>query len=179
MTADLAEAVALTCGLAEQDAMTVKLGALLHDVGKIGVPEHILCKPGKLTCDEMAIMRLHVEYGDEALSGVPCMGAVREMVKYHHEWWDGGGYPFRLRGEEIPFGARLVSVVDAFDSMTSDRPYRDSLPAAEARRRLRAGAGTQFDPALVEALIETLGSYEPRRVRSIDLQFLEELSPVV
>ena len=179
MTADLAEAVALTCGLAEQDAMTVKLGALLHDVGKIGVPEHVLCKPGKLTCDEMAIMRLHVEYGDEALSGVPYMETVREMVKYHHEWWDGCGYPFNLRGEEIPFGARLVSVVDAFDSMTSDRPYRNSLSVAEAHRRLRAGAGTQFDPALVEALIETLGSFEPRRVRSIDLQFLEELSPVV
>ncbi|MFN2598633.1 MAG: HD-GYP domain-containing protein, partial [Pyrinomonadaceae bacterium] len=131
MTADLAEAVALKSGLNEQDALLVKLGALLHDIGKIGVPENVLCKPGALTHEEMALMRLHVEYGDDALSGVPHMGEVREMVRYHHEWWDGGGYPFRLRGAEIPFGARLVSVVDAFDSMTSDRPYRQRLPRAE------------------------------------------------
>jgi putative two-component system response regulator len=179
MTADLAEAVAVNCGLGEGDAPLIKLGALLHDVGKIGVPEHILCKPGKLTCEEMAIMRLHVDYGDEALSGVPHMETVREMVKYHHEWWDGCGYPFNLRGEEIPFGARLVSVVDAFDSMTSDRPYRNQLSTGEAYRRLRAGSGTQFDPALVEALFDTLSTYEPRRGRAMDLQFLEELSPVV
>jgi putative two-component system response regulator len=179
MTADIAEAVALNSGLTEQDALLIKLGALLHDVGKIGVPEHILCKPGALTCDEMAVMRLHVDYGDEALSGVPHMETVREMVKYHHEWWDGGGYPFQLRGDEIPFGARLVSVVDAFDSMTSDRPYRTRLPRDEAHRRLCAGAGTQFDPALVESLFDTLSTYEPRRGRAMDLQFLEELSPVV
>jgi putative two-component system response regulator len=179
MTADIAEAVALNFGLNEQEALLIKLGALLHDIGKIGVPEHILCKPGALTCDEMAVMRLHVDYGDEALSGVPHMEIVREMVKYHHEWWDGRGYPFRLRGDEIPFGARLVSVVDAFDSMTSDRPYRTRLSRDEAHRRLRAGAGTQFDPALIEALFDTLSTYEPRRGRAMDLQFLEELSPVV
>jgi putative two-component system response regulator len=179
MTADLAEAVAANYGLGDRDAPLVKLGALLHDIGKIGVPEHILCKPGKLTCEEMAVMRLHVDYGDEALSGVPHMETVREMVKYHHEWWDGCGYPFNLRGAEIPFGARLVSVVDAFDSMTSDRPYRNQLSTGEAYRRLRAGAGSQFDPALVEALFDTLSTYEPRRERAMDLQFLEELSPVV
>ncbi|MDT7605082.1 MAG: hypothetical protein QOF61_3079 [Acidobacteriota bacterium] len=179
MTADLAEAVAVGFGLSDQESPLIKLGALLHDIGKIGVPEHILCKPGKLTCEEMAVMRLHVDYGDEALSGVPHMETVREMVKYHHEWWDGGGYPFQLRGAEIPFGARLVSVVDAYDSMTSDRPYRASLSSDEAYRRLRAGAGTQFDPALVEALFDTLSTYEPRRERAMDLQFLEELSPVV
>jgi putative two-component system response regulator len=179
MTADLAEAVAVNCGLNDQESPLIKLGALLHDIGKIGVPEHILCKPGKLSCEEMAVMRLHVEYGDEALSGVPHMETVRETVKYHHEWWDGCGYPFNLRGSEIPFGARLVSVVDAFDSMTSDRPYRASLPLDEAHRRLRAGAGTQFDPALVEALFDTLSTYEPRHGRAMDLQFLEELSPVV
>ncbi|MFN2595625.1 MAG: HD-GYP domain-containing protein, partial [Pyrinomonadaceae bacterium] len=178
MTADIAEAVAVNCGLTEQDALLIKLGALLHDIGKIGIPEHILCKPGALTCEEMAIMRLHVDYGDEALSGVPHMETVHEMVKYHHEWWDGSGYPFRLRGDEIPFGARLVSVVDAFDSMTSDRPYRQRLPRAEAHRRLRAGAGTQFDPDLVESLFDTLSTYEPRRERSIDLQFLEGLAVV-
>jgi putative two-component system response regulator len=179
MTADIAEAVAVNFGLAEQDALLIKLGALLHDIGKIGVPEHILCKPGALTAEETTIMRLHVDYGDEALSGVPHMETVHEMVKYHHEWWDGRGYPFGLGGADIPFGARLVSVVDAFDSMTSDRPYRARLSQDEAYRRLRAGSGTQFDPAIVEALFDTLSTYEPPRVRALDLQFLEELSPVV
>jgi putative two-component system response regulator len=179
MTAEVAEAVALNFGLSEQDALIVKLGALLHDIGKIGVPEHILCKPGALTAEETAVMRLHVDHGDEALSGVPFMETVRDMVRYHHEWWDGRGYPFRLGGSDIPFGARLVSVVDAFDSMTSDRPYRSSLPLDEAYRRLRAGAGTQFDPAVVESLLDTLSTYEPPPVRALDLQFLEELSPVV
>jgi putative two-component system response regulator len=179
MTAEVAEAVAVNFGLMEQDALVIKLGALLHDIGKIGVPEHILCKPGALTEEEMTIMRLHVDYGDEALSGVPFMETVHEMVKYHHEWWDGRGYPFGLGGADIPFGARLVSVVDAFDSMTSDRPYRSRLSQDEAYRRLRAGAGTQFDPAIVQALFDTLSTYEPPRVRALDLQFLEELSPVV
>lgn len=179
MTADLAEAVAINFGLADREAHVVKLGALLHDIGKIGVPERILLKPGALTPEETVIMRLHVDYGDEALSGVPYMEAVRDMVKYHHEWWNGRGYPFGLGRDEIPFGARLVSVVDAFDSMTSDRPYRASLSMIEAHRRLRASAGTQFDPALVEALFDTLATYEPPRVRALDLQFLEELSPVM
>ncbi len=179
MTADIAEAVALNFGLPEKDAIIIKLGALLHDIGKIGVPEHILCKAGALTREEMAVMRLHVDHGDEALSGVPFMETVREMVRYHHEWWDGRGYPFKLGGTDIPFGARLVSVVDAFDSMTSDRPYRSSLPLDEAYRRLRAGAGSQFDPAVVTALLDTLSTYEPPPVRGLDLQFLEELSPVM
>jgi HD-GYP domain-containing protein (c-di-GMP phosphodiesterase class II) len=142
-------------------------------VGKIGVPEHILCKPDCLTLEEMTFMRLHVEYGDEALSGVPHMEAVREMVRYHHEWFDGTGYPFGVAGSDIPFGARLISVVDAYDSMTSDRPYRRALPREEAARRLRAGCGTQFDPALVAALLDTLETYEPPAARAAALEFLE------
>jgi putative two-component system response regulator len=179
MTADLAESLALAYGLGEQGAMQIKLGALLHDIGKIGVPENILCKTSCLTADETILMRLHVDYGEQALCGVPHMESICEIVKYHHEWWDGGGYPHGLRGEEIPLGARLISVVDSFDAMTSDRPYRNQLPLAEATRRLRAGAGTQFDPALVEALLDTLKTYDLRRERSLNLQFLEELCPVV
>ncbi len=179
MTADLAEALALNYGLGEQGAMQIKLGALLHDIGKIGVPENILCKTGCLTADETALMRLHVEYGEQALSGVPHMQGVCEMIKYHHEWWDGRGYPHRLGGDDIPLGARLIAVVDAFDAMTSDRPYRQRLPVEEAARRLREGAGTQFDPALVVALLDTLNTYDLSRERSLNLQFLEELCPAV
>ena len=178
-TADLAESLALAYGLGEQGAMQIKLGALLHDVGKIGVPEEILRKTSCLTADEMTVMRLHVDYGEQALCGVPHMEAVCEMIKYHHEWWGGGGYPHGLRGEGIPLGARLISVVDAFDAMTSDRPYREHLPFGEAARRLREGAGTQFDPALVEALLDTLTTYDLSRERALNLQFLEELCPVV
>jgi putative two-component system response regulator len=179
MTADMAEALALTCGFGEQSALQIKLGALLHDIGKIGVPESILRKESCLTADETVLMRLHVEYGEQALSGVPHMGPICEMVKHHHEWWDGRGYPRGMRGESIPLGARLISVVDAFDAMTSDRPYRPRLPVAEATRRLRAGAGTQFDPAMVEALLDTLDSYDLTRERALNLQFLEEFCPAV
>jgi putative two-component system response regulator len=178
-TADLAEALAVNYGLGEQGAMQIKLGALLHDIGKIGVPENILCKSSCLTADETLLMRLHVDYGEQALCGVPHMESICEIVKYHHEWWDGRGYPHGRGGEDIPLGARLISVVDAFDAMTSDRPYRRQLPLGEATRRLREGAGTQFDPALVEALLDTLNTYDLRRERSLNLQFLEELCPVV
>ncbi len=178
MTADLAEVVALNCGLSEAEAGHVKLGALLHDIGKIGVPEHILCKPTQLTADETIAMRLHVDYGEQALCGVPHMEAVREMVSHHHEWWDGGGYPRALRGERIPLGARIIAAVDAFDAMTSDRPYRRRLDLAEAIRRLRLASATQFDPFVVDKLYASLDGYDLTRERSMNLQFLDELSPV-
>ncbi|MGH9902579.1 MAG: HD-GYP domain-containing protein, partial [Pyrinomonadaceae bacterium] len=159
-TARLAEAVALRCGLSEEAALYVKLGALLHDVGKIGVPEEVLRKPTGLTDEETAIMRRHVHHGEQALSGVPHMEAVRAMVMHHHEWWDGGGYPAGLCGEEIPLGARIIGVVDAYDAMTSDRPYRKRLPREVAVERLRAAAGTQFDPVVVGKLFEYLDARE-------------------
>ena len=182
-TARLAERLALHCGLSEEEAMNIKLGALLHDIGKIGVPEHILCKPSYLTDEEMSVMRRHVDHGEQALAGVPHMETVRAMVMYHHEWWNGCGYPNGMRGEEIPLGARIISVVDAYDAMTSDRPYRDRLPHAVAVERLRAAAGTQFDPILVGKLFEYLaehhGAFHREEERHFDLAFIEELCPVV
>ncbi len=154
--ARLAEGLALQCNLTEAEAISIKLGALLHDVGKIGVPEKVLCKPDSLTDEEMSVMRRHVHHGEQALSGVPHMEEVRAMVLHHHEWWNGAGYPAGLCGEEIPFGARLIAVVDAYDAMTSDRPYRVRLPHAVAVERMRQGAGTQFDPDVVQAF-EDLG----------------------
>ncbi|MGB8509466.1 MAG: HD domain-containing phosphohydrolase, partial [Pyrinomonadaceae bacterium] len=118
--ARLAEGLALQCGLSEEEAIYIKLGALLHDVGKIGVPEGVLRKPDCLTEEETALMRRHVHHGERALAGVPHMNEMRAMVLHHHEWWNGEGYPAALCGEEIPFGARLIAVVDAYDAMTSD-----------------------------------------------------------
>ena len=176
--ARLAEGLALHCGLSEEEAMHIKLGALLHDVGKIGVPEGVLCKPGCLTAEELAVMRRHVHHGEQALAGVPRMEALRAMVLHHHEWWNGGGYPAGLCGEEIPLGARIIAVVDAYDAMTSDRPYRRALPQAVAVERLRAGAGTQFDPVVVSWLFDYLNRHDALASEEIDLEFLEEFCPV-
>jgi putative two-component system response regulator len=180
----LAEGLALQCGLSEEEALFVKLGALLHDVGKIGVPEQVLCKTGALTDEEMAVMRRHVHHGEQALAGVPRMSGVRAMVLHHHEWWDGTGYPAGLCGEEIPFGARLIAVVDAYDAMTTDRPYRERLPQRVAFERLLAGAGTQFDPAIVGKLFDYLAARGIINLSApagahLDLEFIEELCPTI
>ncbi|HEX5707235.1 MAG TPA: HD domain-containing phosphohydrolase [Pyrinomonadaceae bacterium] len=178
--ARLAEGLALQCGLTEEEAMNVKLGALLHDIGKIVVPESVLCKPECLTAEETAVIRRHVNHGEQALAGVPHMDRVRAMVMYHHEWWNGAGYPTGLSGEEIPLGARIISVVDAYDAMTSDRPYRARLPQAVAIERLRQGAGTQFDPIVVGRLFEYLSTHaETEPQQELDLEFLEEFCMVV
>ena len=175
MTAELAGSVALYCGLPETEVTPIKLGALLHDVGKIGVPECVLCKPAGLTAGETHLMRRHVHYGEQALCGIPNMETVCAIVKHHHEWWDGGGYPSGLRGEESPLGARIIAVVDAFDAMTSDRPYRKRLPQTMAVERLQRGAGTQFDPVIVEKFVGNLGDYDINKERSMNLHFLDEL----
>jgi putative two-component system response regulator len=176
--ARLAEGLALQCGLTEEEAMYVKLGALLHDVGKIVVPETVLCKPDALTAEETAIIRRHVYHGEQVLAGVPHMEQVRAMVSHHHEWWNGEGYPLRLAGEEIALGGRIIAVVDAYDAMTSDRPYRARLPQSVAVERLRQGAGTQFDPLLVDTLFDYLSTHGPLEEQELDLQFLEELCVV-
>ncbi len=177
--ARLAEGLALQCGLSEAEAISVKLGALLHDVGKIGVPENVLCKPDALTDEEMSVMRRHVHHGEQALAGVPHMDEVRAMVLHHHEWWNGAGYPAKLCGEEIPLGARLIAVVDAYDAMTSNRPYRERLPHAVAVERMRQGAGTQFDPIIVGKLFDYLAAHVEVEPHDVDLEFLEEFCPTM
>jgi putative two-component system response regulator len=175
VVAELAEMLARRLNLSEVEITNIKLGALLHDVGKIGVPESVLRKAGSLTPDEINLMRLHVDHGEQALKGVPHMEDVHTIIKHHHEWWNGEGYPLGLKGEEIPLGARIVAVVDAYDAMTSDRPYRQHLPQATAIQRLRAAAGTQFDVRLVEKFIECLETSDAERTRSINYSFIEEL----
>jgi len=155
-TADLAEKLAYRFDLPEHEVMCVKLGGLLHDIGKIGVSEDILCKPAGLSPEETALMRRHVHYGEKALAGVPHMETVRSIVKHHHEWWNGRGYPDGLQGSEIPLAARIVSVAGAYDAMISHRPYRRAFPEATAIERLQADAGIQFDPEVVDMLVACL-----------------------
>ena len=129
-------------------------GFFLHDIGKVGIPESILCKTGPLTELEWVVMRSHPNQGARIVEPIPFMGEAVEIVRCHHERFDGEGYPTGLRGEEIPLAARIFSIADSFDAMTSDRPYRSALSLDEAVEEIRAGAGTQFDPRCVEAFEE-------------------------
>ena len=127
--------------------------AFLHDIGKMAIPDSILRKPGPLDDDEKQIMRTHCEIGYNVLTRIPFLRDAAEIVLAHQEYFDGTGYPRRLRGEQIPLGARIFSIADALDAMISDRPYRRALPLSHAREEIRRCAGTQFDPKIVEVFL--------------------------
>ena len=148
-----AYAVALTraLGLAEHEIAHIHLAGLLHDVGKIGVPDALLAKPGVLTSEEYAIVQQHPVLGERMLKNVPFLSDILAAVRHHHERYDGAGYPDGLAGREIPRDAAVLSVADAYDAMTSSRTYRSALSPHEACQRIHAGSGTQFDPRLVAA----------------------------
>jgi len=147
-------ALARTFGIDDEGSLrALEAAALLHDVGKIGIPEYILNKPGKLTSEEYDVMKGHVAIGAEILSGIEFPFPVVPIVKAHHENWDGTGYPSGLRGEEIPLGARILMVVDCFDAVTSERPYRGALSTAEAFDILQSRRGTMYDPRVVDTFI--------------------------
>ena len=134
--------------------------AALHDIGKLGVPTDIIRKPGPLTGEEWAVMKEHSSIGERILKAVPELAGAARAVRHGHERWDGRGYPDRLVGEEIPLTSRIVFICDAYDAMTSDRPYRPAMSPGDAIRELREGAGTQFDPQVVQALLAVLGEHE-------------------
>jgi diguanylate cyclase (GGDEF)-like protein len=157
---DLAVAVARRLGLAGDALSAVEFGALLHDIGKIRIPESILNKPGPLNDEEWEVMRAHPEAGERILQPIASLAAVLPIVRSSHERWDGDGYPDRIAGEAIPLGARIVSVCDAYRAMIEPRPYRDAREPALARAALLAASGTQFDPACVAALLEELDARE-------------------
>ena len=140
-------------GLDDDCLRDLEVAAIVHDIGKIGTPDAIMKKPSPLTEDERAVMRKHPEYGWAVLKNVPGLERVSLFVLHHHEAYDGTGYPARLRGDETPIGARIVSVKDAFDAMISSRPYRKGLSIGEAIQRLQAGSGTQFDPDVTRHFI--------------------------
>ncbi|PZS09452.1 MAG: hypothetical protein DLM70_01620, partial [Chloroflexi bacterium] len=142
----------------------VILASRVHDLGKIGISNDILLKQGPLTFEEREIMKNHTTMGAGILESYSAFKGSVAIVKHHHERWDGNGYPDGLKAEEIPIGARIIGVVDAFDAMTEDRPYRDGMSADEAVRRLKQGIGSQFDPRICGAFIQLLieqGIYEP------------------
>jgi len=155
----LTVSVAERMGLDEDDRRAAELGALLHDIGKIAIADEIINKPGPLDDDEWAVMKTHTIEGQRMLDRVGGLLAdVGVVVRASHERFDGGGYPDGLAGQAIPLAARLVSVCDAYNAMTTDRSYRKALPLEVAARELRANAGTQFDPAVVEALLDVVGA---------------------
>jgi HD-GYP domain-containing protein (c-di-GMP phosphodiesterase class II) len=132
----------------------LEYGFLLHDIGKIGVPDTILLKPGPLTSREWETMRDHPMLGERIIARVPYLGGTaRHVVAAHHEHWDGSGYPRRLRSYQIPVAARIFSVADAFDAMTNERPYRAAMKVEAALAEITRGAGTQFEPRVVEAFL--------------------------
>ena len=151
--ANLAARVGVRAGLDAPDLESLAYGALLHDVGKIGVPEAILTKPGPLDEDEWDLMRRHPEIGERICAPLAPARTFAPIVRHHHERWDGRGYPDGLRGEAIPVGARIVGLVDAYDALTHDRPYRDGAPPAEALDVLWREADRQFDRELVAILV--------------------------
>jgi diguanylate cyclase (GGDEF)-like protein len=155
---DLSLKVGEELGLEGSSLKRLELGALFHDIGKIGIPETILSKPGPLTPDERKVVEMHPELGEKIIAPIDRLEEVRPIVRHCHERFDGDGYPDRLRGEEIPIEARIILVCDAYHAMTTDRPYRKRLPKTEALRRLQEAAGTQFDPRVVEACVRLLAS---------------------
>lgn len=163
--------------LAGADKQALQLGVPLHDVGKIGIPDDVLRKSADLTPAETALMRSHVEKGLAILETVPGLAAAIPITRSHHERWDGSGYPDGLKGEAIPLLARVVAVADAFDAMTSDRPYRKGMPMAAAMDALRKAAGTQFDPACVAAFTRVAPLVEKLLTQEADLQRLAKEMP--
>jgi diguanylate cyclase (GGDEF)-like protein len=153
---DLALRVGDELGLGERALKRLELGALLHDIGKIGIPSEILSKPGRLNAEERAVMESHPELGERIIAPIERLQEVGAIVRHCHERWDGGGYPDGLSDETIPLESRIIFVCDAYHAMTTDRPYRKRLSHPEAVRRLREGAGTQFDGAVVEVALRVL-----------------------
>lgn len=138
---------------ANVDVRTLRRGALLHDLGKIGIPDEILRKTGELDGSEWRVMKRHPAYGARILAGIPYLSGAAEIVRHHHEHFDGSGYPDGLAGEDIPLGARIFSLADALDAMTSDRPYRRAMSLEDAISEIERCSGKQFDPVMVNAFL--------------------------
>lgn len=147
----MASRLAEAAGIHGAQMQALIAGSFLHDAGKIGIPDAILLKPGKLTAEEMGLMRGHVHMGEEIVSGARWLDGAREVVAGHHEKWDGSGYPRGLAGEAIPLAARVFAIADVFDALCSKRPYKEPLSFDSAMEILQAGAGNHFDPTLLEA----------------------------
>ena len=152
--ARLAAAIACEMGMERRKVRQIELAAMIHDIGKIEIPSEILSKPGKLSDIEYRLIQTHPAAGHRILQTIEVPWALAEIIHQHHERMDGSGYPRGLSGSDILMEARIIAVADAYDAMTSGRPYRPPLSSAEALREIRAASGTQFDPSVVEVFLE-------------------------
>jgi HD-GYP domain-containing protein (c-di-GMP phosphodiesterase class II) len=158
---DLSLRVGRELGLDEPTLKRLELGALLHDIGKIGIPSDVLSKPGRLTAEERLLVQTHPELGERIIGPIDRLEDVRPIVRHCHERWDGRGYPDGIAGEDIPLESRIIFVCDAYHAMTTDRPYRRALSHKEAVRRLAEGKATQFDPNVVAVALRVLEQVAP------------------
>jgi response regulator RpfG family c-di-GMP phosphodiesterase len=162
-------AIARAYGMSEIDLRDLEHGVLLHDIGKFGIPDAILLKPGPLTPAEWKIMRTHPEIGRQLVEQIPFLRGAVPIVYHHHERWDGTGYPLGLKAERIPLGARIFAVADAFDAMTFDRPYSRAISLEAARREIERSAGSHFDPRVVQTFLGLpLEVFETIRRQSVE-----------
>jgi response regulator RpfG family c-di-GMP phosphodiesterase len=150
---EMAVQLAQAMGMEEEQLQQVRRGALLHDIGKVGIPDSILIKPGPLTEEEWAIMKRHAAYAYELLGPISFLQEALDIPYCHHERWDGTGYPRGLKGEQIPLAARIFAVIDVWDALCSDRPYRKAWPEQQAREYIHSRAGAHFDPRVVNAFL--------------------------
>lgn len=167
VVADIATLLAEELGLSAHERAIVRTAGLLHDVGKISIPDRVLRKPAPLNKEEWSIMRQHVEFGELIIRGVPGLRDILDPVRHHHERWDGGGYPRGLVGESVPLLGRIMILADAYSAMTLDRPYRRGLTVEAALEQIRAGAGSQFDPDLAELLCAALERDFPAGLQAV------------
>jgi HD-GYP domain-containing protein (c-di-GMP phosphodiesterase class II) len=153
-------------GMDEEQVRMLRYAAAFHDIGKLAISREILNKPGPLTSEERRMIEEHTAVGERILAPIEFLAPIRPMVRHAHERWDGDGYPDGLSGDEIPLGARILFVCDAYDAMTTDRAYRPAMSEDEARAELRACAGTQFDPEVVAGLFQALDERDLSATRS-------------
>lgn len=163
---EYSELIGKTLGLSEADLKTLKIGGLFHDIGKIGIPDNILLKTSKLNDDEYSEIKNHPSIGAHILSNATIFKDIIPIVKHHHERFDGNGYPSKLKGNEIPYLARIAAIADAFDAMTSRRSYRDSLDLEFVKNEIVQNAGTQFDPEIAQIFLNILDA-EPNEINRI------------
>jgi len=155
-----AVALAQGLGMNQKEVETIEYAGLLHDIGKIGIDERILNKPGALTEQEMELMKSHASMSADIVKPIEFLKGAAPIVKHHHEWFNGGGYPSGLAGDAIPYGARILAVADAIEAMTSSRPYREEMPLRQGAEQLKSGSGTQFDPEIVEVMLKVVERIE-------------------
>jgi HD-GYP domain-containing protein (c-di-GMP phosphodiesterase class II) len=158
---DLTLQIARILGFSEGELIHIRRGALLHDIGKMGIPDSILLKSGPLTEDEWRIMRLHPAYAYALLSPIAYLNPVLDIPYCHHEKWDGSGYPQGLRGEQIPLSARIFSLIDVWDALCSERPYRSAWPEEQVVAYIQDQSGSHFDPDLTQLFLETIKKRAP------------------